>query len=80
MRASPLLADQCFADEDLRRAARSKPNSESPGERALGWAVGRTVRPVVRRSECARRARQLKAASEGRSAAGRCWAAQLCRR
>ena len=40
-------------------AARSKEVSASVGERALVWAAGTAVRPVVRRSECARRARQL---------------------
>lgn len=64
----------CGTPGPAARAARSKPNSESPGERALGWAVGRTVRLVVHRSECARRARQelTEAASEGRCGRGGC--------
>ena len=41
-------------------AARSKEVSASVGERALVWAAGTAVRPVVSRSECARRARQLR--------------------
>ena len=53
-------------------AARSKEVSASVGERALVWAAGTAVRPVVRRSECARRARQLtEAASEGRRGSSR---------
>ena len=52
-------------------AARSKEVSASVGERALVWAAGTATRPVVRRSECARRARQLtEAASEGRCGSG----------